>query len=71
MENKLDFSGHRFRLKNNKSFFFDSFGGAADKFLLKHLPKHLKYHNYKTHDKTIKLCGSESLNCFDLIERMN
>ena len=36
-----------FYVKNNKSFYFDSFGGAPDKFLLNQLPKPMIYHNSK------------------------
>ena len=60
-----------FYIKNNKSFYFDSFGGAPDKFLLKQLPKPIIYHNYKVQDINSKLCGSYCLYFFYLIERMN
>ena len=33
-----------FIIKNNKSYYFDSFGGAADKFLLNQLPKPTTFH---------------------------
>ena len=36
-----------FYIKDNKSFYFDSFGGQPDKFLLNQLPKLLIYHNYR------------------------
>ena len=36
-----------FIIKDNKSFYFDSFGGSPDKFLLKQLPKPIIYHNFK------------------------
>ena len=39
-----------FIAKDNKSFYFDSFGGAPDKFLFKQLPKPIIYHNYKIQD---------------------
>ena len=60
-----------FYVKNNKSFYFDSFGFQPDKFLLKQLPKPIKYHNYKIQDINSKLCGSYCLYFFYLIERMN
>ena len=44
-----------FIVKDNKSYYFDSFGGAPDKFLLNHLPKPIIYHNYKIQDKKIKI----------------
>ena len=60
-----------FRVKDNKSFYFDSFGGTPDKFLLNQLPKPIIYHNYKNQDINSKLCGSYCLYFFYLIERMN
>ena len=60
-----------FYLKDNKSLYFDSFGGSPDKFLLNQLPKPIIYHNYKTQDINSKLCGSYCLYFFYLIERMN
>ena len=60
-----------FLIKDNKSYYFDSFGGAPDKFLLKQLPKPIIYHNYKIQDIDSKLCGSYCLYFFYLIERMN
>ena len=60
-----------FIVKDNKSFYFDSFGGQPDKFLLFQLPKPIIYHNYKIQDINSKLCGSYCLYFFYLIERMN
>ena len=60
-----------FIVKGNKSYYFDSFGGAPDKFLLNQLPKPIIYHNYKIQDINSKLCGSYCLYFFYLIERMN
>ena len=60
-----------FILKDNKSFYFDSFGGQPDQFLLNHLPKPIINHNHKTQDKNSKLCGPYRLSFFYLIERMN
>ena len=60
-----------FIVKDNKSFYFDSFGGSPDKFLLKQLPKPIIYHNYKIQDINSQLCGSYCLYFFYLIERMN
>ena len=34
-----------FYIKDNKPYYFDSFGGQPDKFLLNQLPKPIKYHN--------------------------
>ena len=39
-----------FIVKDNKSYYFDSFGGAPDKFLLNQLPKPINYHNFKIQD---------------------
>ena len=58
-------------IKDNKSYLFDSFGGAPDKFLLNHLPKPIIYHNYKIQNINSQLCGSYCLYFFYLIERMN
>ena len=60
-----------FIVRDNKSYYFDSFGGQPDKFLLKQLPKPIIYHNYKIQDIDSKLCGSYCLYFFYLIERMN
>ena len=60
-----------FIVKDNKSYYFDSFGGAPDKFLLNQLTKRIIYHNYKIQDINSKLCGSYCLYFFYLIERMN
>ena len=59
-----------FIVKDNKSFYFDSFGGQPDKFLLNQLPKPIIYHNYKIQDIISKICGSYCLYFFYLIERM-
>ena len=59
-----------FIMKNNKSYYFDSFVGQPNKFLLNQLPKPIMYHNYKIQDKNSKLCGSYCLYFFYLIERM-
>ena len=50
-----------FIVKDNKSYYFDSFGGAPDKFLLNQLPKPIIYQNYKIQDINSKLCGSYCL----------
>ena len=50
-----------FIVKDNKSYYFDSFGGQPDKFLLNHLPKPKIYHNYKIQDIKSELCGSHCL----------
>ena len=60
-----------FIVKDNKSYYFDSFGDQPDKFLLNQLPKPIIYHNYKIQDINSKLCGSYCLYFFYLIERMN
>ena len=59
-----------FIVKDNKSYYFDSFGGQPDKFILKQLPKPIIYHNYKIQDINSRLCGSYCLYFFYLIERM-
>ena len=60
-----------FITKDNKSYYFDSFGVQLDKFLLKQLPKPIIHHNYKIQDINSKLCGSYCLYFFYLIEQMN
>ena len=60
-----------FIVKDNKSYYFDSFGVQSDKFLLKKLPKPIIYHNYKIQDINSFLCGSYCLYFFYLIERLN
>ena len=60
-----------FIIKDNKSYYFDSFGGQPDKFLLNQIPKPIIYHNYKIQDINSFLCGSYCLYFFYLIERMN
>ena len=58
-------------IKDNKSYYFDSFGGAPDKFLLNQLPKPVIYHNCKIQDINSKLSGSYCLYFSYFIERMN
>ena len=53
-----------FIIIDKKSYYFDSFGGALDKFLLNQLPKPIIYHNYKIQDINSKLCGSYCLYFF-------
>ena len=60
-----------FIVKDNKSYYFNSFGGQLDIFLFNQLPKLIIYHNYKFQDINSKLCGSYCLYFFYLIERMN
>ena len=60
-----------FIVKDNKSYYFVSFGGQSGKFLLKQLPKTILYHSYKIQDIYSKLYGSYCLYFFCLIERMN
>ena len=44
-----------FYIKDKKSYYFDSFGGSINKFLLNQLPKPIIYHNYKIQDINSKL----------------
>ena len=60
-----------FIVKDNRSYYFDSFGVQPDKFLLNQLPKPITYHNYKIQHINSRLCGSYCLYFFYLIERMN
>ena len=59
-----------FFIKDDKSNYFDSFGGQLDKCLINQLPKQIIYHNYKIQDINSQLCGSYCLYFFYLIERM-
>ena len=56
MDLNVDLVGLVFIQKNNKSFYFDSFGGIPDKFLLNQLTKPIIYHNYEIQDLNSKLC---------------
>ena len=60
-----------FIIKDNKPYYYDSFGGAPDSFLLQQLPKPKKYRIYKIQHINSKLCGSYCLYFFYWIERMN
>ena len=60
-----------FIVEDNKSYYFDSFGGQPNTFLLNQLPKPITYHRYKIQDTNSKLRGSFCLFFFDLIERKN
>ena len=60
-----------FYIKDNKSYYFDSFGGQPDEFLFNQLPKPIINLNYKIQDIYSQLCGSYCLYFFYLIERMN
>ena len=59
-----------FYVEDKRSYYFDPFGGAPNKFPFKQLPKPILYHNYKIQDINSKLCGSHCLYFFYLIERM-
>ena len=50
-----------FYIKDKKSFYFDSFGGQPEKFLLNQLPKPITYHNHKIQVTNSRLCGSYCL----------
>ena len=59
-----------FYIKDNKSFYFHSFGVQPDKFLLKQLPKPITYSKFNIQGINSRICGSYCLNFFYLIERM-
>ena len=71
MDLKLVLLGHVSYVKDNKSYYFDSFGGPPDKFLLNQLPTPIIYHNCKTQYINSRLCGSNCSYFFYSIERMN
>ena len=60
-----------FIIKDNKSFYFHSFGGQPYKFFLKQLPKPIIYHIHKTQGINSKLCDPYCLCFFYLLERLN
>ena len=60
-----------FIIKDNKSCYFDSFGGNPDKFYINQLSKPIIYHNYEIQDINFSLCGSYCLYLFYLFERKN
>ena len=59
-----------FLIKDKKSYYFVSFGGTPDNFLLKQLPKPIKYPKSIIQDINSNLCGSYCLYYFYQIERM-
>ena len=60
-----------FIVKDNKSYYFDSFGGQPDEFLLNQIPTPKIYPIYKIQDINSRLCGSYCLYFFYLIELIN
>ena len=60
-----------FYIKDNESFYFESFGQAPDKFLLPQLPKPITYHKYKNQDINSRISGTYCLYFFYLIEVMD
>ena len=60
-----------FYIKSDKSYYFDSFRGQPEKFVLNKLPKPIKYHSYKIQDINGKSCGSYCLYFFYLIHGIN
>ena len=60
-----------FIVKDNKSYYCDSFGAQPENFSLNQLPKPVIYHKYKIQHLNSKLCGSYCLYYSYLIEKMN
>ena len=60
-----------FHTKVNKSFYFDSFSGPSDKFLLNKLPKPITLHQYKIQYINMTFCKTYCLCFFNPIEKMN
>ena len=60
-----------FRVKDNKSYYFDPFGVQPIKFLRNQLPEPTTYHNYKIQDISSKFRGSYCLYFFYLNEGLN
>ena len=57
-----------FIIEDHNSYYYDSFGGASDKFLLNQLPKPIIYHKHKIQDINSKLCCLYCLYFFYLKE---
>ena len=55
-----------FYIEDNKSFYFDSFGGQPDTFLLGQIPKPINCHNYKIQGINCRLCENYCLYIFYL-----
>ena len=60
-----------FYTKDKKSYYFDSFGGVSDKFLLNQLPKPIIYQNYKLQEINSRLSGWILLFILLLSDRRN
>ena len=60
-----------FIVKDNQSYYFDSFGVQPDNFLINQLPKPIINHKYKIQDVYSEFCGSFCLFFFYSIERLN
>ena len=60
-----------FYMKSSNSYFFDSFIGSLDRFLLQQLTKPSIFHNHKYQDIYSNLCGVYCLYFFFLIERID
>ena len=60
-----------FYLKDYKSLFFDSFGGAVDKLIFKQLTKPITFNKCKIQDINSTLCGTYCLYFFYLKGRMS
>ena len=51
----------------DKSFYFDSFGGAPDKSLINQLTKPITCHKYKIQDLNSRICGVYNIKIFYLV----
>ena len=71
MHLKVVLIGPVFIVKDNKSYYFDSFGGQPDKYLLTQLSKPIIYHIYKIQDINSRICGNYCFYFFYSNERMN
>ena len=60
-----------FIVKDNKSFYFDSFGGSPDEFLINQLSTPIIYHKYKIQEINSKLYGSYCFYFSYLVGKMN
>ena len=60
-----------FYVKDNKLYYFDTFGVGPVKFLLQQILKPMTFHKHKIQNMNSKLCGTYSSYLFYSLERMH
>ena len=58
-------------IKDNERFYFDSYRGSPDKFVLKQITKLISYNKYKIQELNSRLCGRYCLYFFHPKERID